>query len=157
MEEIVEYLKNNNKKIATMESCTGGYIVNAITNIPGASYVLEYSSVTYANHFKVKMGVDEKVIDKYTVYSQEVADEMSLSISKFADSNYGIGITGKLLRSDQNNDYGNDDEVFISIYDRDNNSYLKSHIKVIYDKREDNKDLVLQEVIRLLKEKFNLK
>ena len=46
MKEIVEKLREINKTISTMESCTGGYIVNAITNIPGASYVLKYSAVT---------------------------------------------------------------------------------------------------------------
>ena len=151
MEEIVNKLREIGKTIATMESCTGGYIVNSITNIPGASYVLRYSCITYANEFKVKMGVDSKVIDKYSVYSQEVADEMSLNISKFADSDYGIGVTGKLLRADQNNDFGQDNEVYISIYDREKNRYLKSKVTVIYETREENKSLILKEVIKLLK------
>jgi nicotinamide-nucleotide amidase len=151
MEEIVNALRKKNKTISTMESCTGGYIVNSITNIPGASYVLKYSCVTYSNEYKIKMGVDKKVIDKYTVYSQEVADEMSKRIAIFSDSNYGIGITGKLLRKDQNNDNGLDNEVFISIYDKDSNRYIKSRIKVIFDNREDNKKIVCDEVIKLLK------
>lgn len=155
MEEIVNKLRIMKKTIATMESCTGGYIVNAITNIPGASYVLKYSAVTYSNEFKIKMGVDEEIINKYSVYSQEVADQMSLKISEFADSNYGIGITGKLLRADQNNEFGLDNEVFISIYDRDENNYLKSKVKVVYESREENKELVLQEVKKLLLKKIS--
>ena len=155
MEEIVNKLRIMKKTIATMESCTGGYIVNAITNIPGASYVLRYSAVTYSNEFKIKMGVDEEIINKYSVYSQEVADQMSLKISEFADSNYGIGITGKLLRADQNNEFGLDNEVFISIYDRDENNYLKSKVKVVYESREENKELVLQEVKKLLLKKLS--
>lgn len=157
MKEIIEKLKELNKTISTMESCTGGYIVNAITNIPGASYVLEYSAVTYSNEFKVKMGVKKEIIDKYTVYSQEAADEMSYRISKYSNSNYGIGITGKLLRKDQNNDYGKDNQVFISIYDKDNNEYIKSCVEVISDSREENKKIVLDEVNNLLKEKLNIK
>ena len=155
MEEIVNKLRIMKKTIATMESCTGGYIVNAITNIPGASYVLRYSAVTYSNEFKIKMGVDEEIINKYSVYSQEVADQMSLKISEFADSNYGIGITGKLLRADQNNEFGLDNEVFISIYDRDENNYLKSKVKVVCESREENKELVLQEVKKLLLKKLS--
>ena len=155
MEEIVNKLRIMKKTIATMESCTGGYIVNAITNIPGASYVLKYSAVTYSNEFKIKMGVDEEIINKYSVYSQEVADQMSLKISEFADSNYGIGITGKLLRADQNNEFGLDNEVFISIYDRDENNYLKSKVKVVYESREENKELILQEVKKLLLKKLS--
>ena len=155
MEEIVNKLRIMKKTIATMESCTGGYIVNAITNIPGASYVLKYSAVTYSNEFKIKMGVDEEIINKYSVYSQEVADQMSLKISEFADSNYGIGITGKLLRADQNNEFGLDNEVFISIYDRDENNFLKSKVKVVYESREENKELILQEVKKLLLKKLS--
>ena len=155
MEEIVNKLRIMKKTIATMESCTGGYIVNAITNIPGASYVLKYSAVTYSNEFKIKMGVDEEIINKYSVYSQEVADQMSLKISEFADSNYGIGITGKLLRADQNNEFGLDNEVFISIYDRDENNYLKSKVKVVCESREENKELILQEVKKLLLKKLS--
>jgi len=157
MEEIVKKLRVMNKTIATMESCTGGYVVNAITNVPGASYVLRYSAVTYSNEFKIKMGVDEKVIDKYSVYSQEVADQMSLNISLFADSDYGIGITGKLLRADQNNDYGADNEVYISLYDKETKDYYKSKVEVIYKTREENKELVLKEVEKMLKKKLKIK
>lgn len=45
MQEIVELLKQKRKTISTMESCTGGGVVNAITNIEGASEVLEFSAV----------------------------------------------------------------------------------------------------------------
>lgn len=156
MNEIVNKLIEIKKTISTMESCTGGYIVNAITNVPGASDVLKYSAVTYCNDFKIKMGVDEKIIDKYSVYSQEVADEMSLKISRFTSSNYGIGITGKLLKSDKNNSRGNDNEVFISIYCADKNNYIRSSIKVTKDKREDNKNMVLNEVIHLLNDELKI-
>ena len=157
MKKIVEKLKFCNKTVATMESCTGGYIVNAITNIPGASYVLKYSAVTYSNEFKIKMGVDKNLIEKYSVYSQEVADDMSKKISFFADSDFGIGVTGKLLRSDQNNGSGKDNEVFVSIYDRENDTYLKSKVTVVYERREENKELILKEVEKLLKKKLDIK
>ena len=43
---------------------------------------------------------------------------MSYNISKYADSDIGIGITGKLNRADVNNMYGEDNVVFISVYDK---------------------------------------
>lgn len=55
-----------------MGSCTGGGIANAITNIEGASEILKFSAVTYSNEFKIKMGVDEKIIEKYTVLKQQM-------------------------------------------------------------------------------------
>ena len=49
LEQIVKILTNNNQTISTMESCTGGALANAITNIEGASNILKFSAVTYSN------------------------------------------------------------------------------------------------------------
>lgn len=119
MKRVVELLKEKHKTISTMESCTGGGVVNAITNIEGASEVLKFSAVTYSNEYKIEMGVDEKVIEKYSVYSIETAREMSKNIVEFSKSDYGVGVTGKLKRADQNNIRGKDDVVFVSIYDKE--------------------------------------
>lgn len=148
--EIVKKLTNLKKTISTMESCTGGGVANAITNVEGASEVFKYSAVTYSNEFKIKMGVDSKIIDKYSVYSIETARNMALSISKFTDSNYGIGITGKLNRVDKNNPFGEDNIVFISIYDRDSDKYYDSKVEAVRESRILNKELVIEEVKRLL-------
>lgn len=151
MKEIVELLTKQNKTIATMESCTGGGLVNEITNIEGASEVLKYSAVTYSNFFKVKMGVDSKVIDIHTVYSMEVSDEMSRAISLFAESNYGVGITGKLNRVDKRNLTGEDNKVYISIYDRNKDKFYHKEVWVDKKTRASNKSLVIENVIDLLK------
>ena len=63
LDKIVKMLKEKNKYVSTMESCTGGGLVNAITNIPGASEILKFSAVTYSNEFKIKMGVPKETID----------------------------------------------------------------------------------------------
>ena len=150
MKEVIELLTNNNKTIATMESCTGGGVANAITNIEGASEVLRFSAVTYSNEYKIKMGVNEKVIDDYSVYSMETANEMSTNISKFANSNYGVGITGKLNRVDKNNPFGEDNIVFISIYDRDKDTYYNEIVEATEGSRKDNKELVINKIIEVL-------
>ena len=74
MNEVVKQLAELNKTIATMESCSGGAVVNAITNIPGASEVLKFSAVTYANEFKIKMGVDKDLIMK--IVQEELAKQI---------------------------------------------------------------------------------
>ncbi len=147
---IVKKLIDIKKTISTMESCTGGGVANAITNIEGASSILKFSAVTYSNEFKIKMGVSKEVIDKYSVYSIKTAHEMAFNISKYTNSNFGIGITGKLNRADENNNYGEDNEVFISIYNKDNNKYYDSDIKVTEKNRELNKKIVLEEIITSL-------
>ena len=111
MKEIVNKLISLNKTISTMESCTGGAVSNSITNVDGASEAFNFGAVTYSNFFKEKMGVSKEVIDKYSVYSMETAQEMSKNISLFTDSNYGVGVTGKLNRVDKNNKFGDDNLV----------------------------------------------
>lgn len=141
--EIVRILSEKNKTIATMESCTGGGLVNEITNIEGASDVLKYSAVTYSNDYKIKMGVNPQIIKQYSVYSIETAMEMSKVISNYAKSNYGIGITGKLNRIDKNNLYGKNNQVFISIYDSDNNKYYNFNLFVNKNKRNESKNFII--------------
>ena len=150
MKDIILKLTELGKTISTMESCTGGGVVDAITSIEGASEVLKFSAVTYSNEYKIKMGVDSEVIDKYSVYSPEVARDMSKKISEFASSNYGVGITGKLNRVDKNNPFGKDNVVYISIYDRDNNKYYDYNIEVKEKSRTENKLVV----ISLIEEKL---
>ena len=146
MEKIVKLLTDKNKTIATMESCTGGGVANSITNIEGASQVLKFSAVTYCNEYKIKMGVSRDIIDKYSVYSIETARSMSLNISKFANSSYGVGITGKLNRVDKNNLYGDDNKVYVSIYDKEFDKYYDIFIEVTKSSREDNKQMVIDKV-----------
>lgn len=144
---ILELIKRG-ETIATMESCTGGGVANQITNVEGASEVLKYSAVTYSNQYKIKMGVDSDVIDKYSVYSMETAHEMALNISKFANSDFGVGITGKLNRADEANNFGKDNEVFVSIYYKE--KYYDLDISVDRKTRKQNKDVVINEIIILL-------
>mgnify|MGYP004567336111 len=150
MKRVVEKLKKNNKTISSMESCTGGGLANAITNIEGASDVIKFSAVTYSNEYKIKMGVSKEVIDKYSVYSIQTANEMSYNIAKFANSNLGVGITGKLNRVDKNNPYGEDNVVFISIYDKDNDKYYTSKVEATKKSRKENKELVINEIINMI-------
>ena len=152
MKRIIEKLKENNKTISTMESCTGGGVANAITNIEGASEVLKFSAVTYSNEYKIKMGVSSDIIDKYSVYSMETATEMSKNISDFSNSNYGVGITGKLNRIDPNNLYGSDNIVYISIYDKDSDKFYNYSIEVKEQSRKENKDIIINLIIEKLLE-----
>ncbi len=147
LEEIVKILKEKNKYVSTMESCTGGGLVNAITNIPGASEILKFSAVTYSNEFKIKMGVPKETIDTYSVYSMETAIDMSKKISEFTNSNYGIGITGKLNRADINNLSGDDNMVYFSIYNMDTNTNYNDYLRVSKSSRKENKDEVITKIV----------
>lgn len=152
MKELVDLLIEKKKTISTMESCTGGGVANAITNIEGASEILKFSAVTYSNEYKIKMGVSSEVIDKYSVYSEECSIEMSKNISTFAGSDFGVGITGKLNRVDINNPFGEDNQVFISIYDKGNNKFYNEKVEATLGSRKDNKELVINKIIEMMKD-----
>lgn len=147
---IVKLLIKNNKTISIMESCTGGGVANAITNIEGSSEVFKFGAVTYSNEYKIKMGVSRDIIDKYSVYSMKTANEMSKNISLFTNSNYGIGITGKLNRIDKYNPYGKDNIVYISIYDNDNDKYYNSIVEATCIGRRENKELIINKIIIMM-------
>ena len=129
----IRYLKENNKTISTMESCTGGYIANVITNVIGASEVFKLGIVTYSNETKIIMGVSEKIIDKYTVYSKEVAYEMAFEITKKANSDYGIGVTGIINSTNEVS------LVYICIYDANNKKANYYTISADMGERQENK------------------
>ena len=150
MKEIVELLINQNKKIATMESCTGGFIASSITDIEGSSSILNFSAVTYSNEYKIKLGVNEKTIEEYSVYSMNVAREMAKSISDFALSDYGIGITGKINRRDENNLFGDDNKIFYSIYDKENDKFYDYSLTAINDTRFNNKVMIKNDISKSL-------
>ena len=154
MERVVKKLIELNKTISTMESCTGGSIVNEITNIPNASRVIKYSAITYSNEYKIKMGVSEDLINKYSVYSMEVACDMAKVIANYTNSNYGVGVTGKLKKIDVNNLYGADDVVYLSIYDSNNEKYYNTEIRLNFDTRIANKkqiiDTFIEKILNIL-------
>lgn len=159
-DEIVRILKENKETISFMESCTGGFLSSTLTNVEGASSVISFSAVTYSNDAKIKMGVEEDVISTSTVYSMEVAKQMAKAISIFASSTYGVGVTGKLGVSDPSNPYGEDNMVYIGIYDCKRDVYIEQTLTVerkdrIYQK-EDIATLVSFLLLKYLKKGNNL-
>ena len=80
----------------------------------------------------------------------ECANSMSKRIACYADSSYGTGVTGKLNREDVNNNTGDNNRVYISIYDRENDLFINKELVVTKESRLECKDEVLKEVIILL-------
>lgn len=156
VKKIIEILSENNKTISCMESCTGGALASEITSQEGASNILKFSAVTYSNEYKVKLGVDKKIIERYTVYSKETAKEMSKKISDFSNSNIGIGITGKLNRPDENNSFGKDNEVFISVYNSDKKIYIIDSLVVEKNTRKENKNIVVEKTLDMILKQINI-
>ena len=100
-ESVLQKLNNQNLKISFAESCTGGMLVSFLVSVPGASNVLEESYVTYSEDAKKKiLGVKQETLEKYTVYSKEVAIEMVEGLYNASKSNVCVSITGECGNGD---------------------------------------------------------
>lgn len=152
MRDVVNLLIEKKMTIAIMESCTGGFVASSITDIDGSSSVLKFSAVTYSNEYKIKMGVSKEVIDKYSVYSMNVAREMAKKISNFANSDIGVGITGKINRIDENNLFGDDNKIYYAIYDKNSDKYYEYELIAINDTRLNNKKYIMENISKSLLE-----
>ena len=81
--------------IATVESCTGGMISAAITDIAGGSQVLDRGFVTYSNAAKMDMlGVSADTLDAYGAVSEQVAAEMAAGALKHSNATLSVSVTG---------------------------------------------------------------
>ncbi len=94
-EQLVDKLIEKNFHISFAESCTGGLCCGILVNVTNASKVLDMSFVTYANEAKIKLlGVSADTILSNGVVSEEVAFEMAQGVSRLAESEVGVGVTG---------------------------------------------------------------
>ncbi|MCX8173034.1 MAG: CinA family protein [Thermoplasmata archaeon] len=95
IEEVSELLKRKKLKIAVAESCTGGAISDAFTNISGASQFFVAGIVAYSRIAKEELlGVAPGTLEKYGAVSAEVATEMCLNIKKLTGADIGVSTTG---------------------------------------------------------------
>jgi nicotinamide-nucleotide amidase len=85
----------HNATVASVESCTGGGVAYAFTEVPGSSAWFEQSWVTYSNEAKHKMvGVQLVTLNNYGAVSEEVVIEMAQGGAKLANADYCVAISG---------------------------------------------------------------
>jgi nicotinamide-nucleotide amidase len=92
---VVKLLTQRRKTLALAESCTGGYVANRITDVPGASAVFACGLVTYANGAKeALLGVRAETLARHGAVSEPVAREMAEGARTRYGTDYAIAITG---------------------------------------------------------------
>ena len=92
---IVRLLSERKETLALAESCTGGFISNRITNVPGASAVLLAALVTYSNEAKQSfLGVKPETLAQHGAVSEAVAREMAEGARKRTGADHAIAVTG---------------------------------------------------------------
>ncbi|MFY1711098.1 CinA family protein [Tritonibacter mobilis] len=81
--------------LATAESCTGGMIAAALTDIPGSSAVVDRGFVTYSNAAKMQMlGVSAQTLDDFGAVSEETARDMAEGALRAAGTTFAVSVTG---------------------------------------------------------------
>lgn len=96
IEKVVgELLLKKGEKVATAESCTGGYIAHLITSVPGSSNYFPGSVISYSNEVKIKE-LDVKPIDiyKHGAVSQQVVEQMAIGVRQKMKSDFGLATSG---------------------------------------------------------------
>jgi len=92
---IVRLLTERKQTLALAESCTGGFIANRITNVSGASAVLQAGLVTYSNDAKQSfLGVNPHTLKAHGAVSEAVAREMAEGARRSTGAHYAISVTG---------------------------------------------------------------
>lgn len=93
--EILRTAGDRGKMLTTAESCTGGMIAAALTDLPGSSAVFERGFVTYSNEAKCDMlGVSKATIDKFGAVSEQVASEMARGALENSEADIALSVTG---------------------------------------------------------------
>ena len=92
---LLELCRARGLKIATAESCTGGLVAGALTEIPGSSDVVDRGFVTYSNEAKREMlGVTALTLETSGAVSRETAEEMAQGALAHSQADLAVSITG---------------------------------------------------------------
>lgn len=92
---LVEGLAERGQWIATAESCSGGLLAAAITDIPGSSEVFGYGLVTYSNVAKMRLlGVDEQTLLEHGAVSEQTARAMVNGLLRLSGADIALATTG---------------------------------------------------------------
>lgn len=93
--QIIDLLAERKQTLVTAESCTGGMIAAALTDIPGASSAFYGGYVTYANAAKSRMiHVQARLIRDYGAVSNQVARAMADGARNTAHADFAVAVTG---------------------------------------------------------------
>jgi nicotinamide-nucleotide amidase len=92
---LLDLCRSRRLTVATAESCTGGLVAGALTDIPGSSDVIDRGFVTYSNEAKRAMlGVDAATLANFGAVSKETVTQMAVGALERAGVDLAVAITG---------------------------------------------------------------
>ena len=94
-EKILALLKFNNFNLCSVESCSGGGVAKALTNVPGCSEVFVGGVIAYSNEIKIRLvGVNADIIENFGAVSEETVIEMADNMANIFETDFCIASTG---------------------------------------------------------------
>lgn len=95
LERLAEGLVRRNKRVTTAESCTGGGVACAMTDMAGSSRWFERGFVCYSNEAKTEqLSVPAETIARFGAVSEEVAAAMATGALRHSRADFGVAVTG---------------------------------------------------------------
>ncbi len=92
---VVDELASSARAVSTAESCTGGWIAKALTDISGASAVFHYGFVSYSNGAKESiLGVELQTLEDHGAVSEPVVTEMAEGSLHLSGADIGVAVSG---------------------------------------------------------------
>jgi nicotinamide-nucleotide amidase len=92
---VVGELLASGKMLATAESCTGGWISKAVTDVPGSSGCFAYGMVSYSNGAKESLlGVNSVVLQEHGAVSEETVREMAKGALRLSGADLAVAVSG---------------------------------------------------------------
>lgn len=93
--ELVRRLAARGATVAAAESCTGGWIAKAITDVAGSSAVFGFGIVSYSNAAKISLlGVKAETLEKHGAVSEAVVREMAAGALDASGADYAVAVSG---------------------------------------------------------------
>ena len=153
-EEIINYMREKNLTLGTVESATGGLIAHLITNVPGSSDVFQGSIVAYSNEVKKKIvGVRESTLKEYGAVSAQVAIAMAKEGRKVLGVDICLADTGIAGPS------GATTEKPVGLFylglSHKESSFTRKHL--FNGTREENKQLAAQAALKWVREYLKIR
>ncbi|MDD7347090.1 MAG: competence/damage-inducible protein A [Clostridiales bacterium] len=137
-EVLVKELNEKNLQLSSAESCTGGLFAGRITGVAGASKVFGRGYVTYSIESKVEdLGVDNLLIEKYSVVSGEVASEMAVKALEKSGSDVAVSVTGVAGPSDEGDIPAG--KIYLGISWKDDRGNVKTKVQLMNSGRHDRR------------------
>ena len=94
-QQVGERLRRSGRSLAVAESCTGGLLGAALTDVPGSSTYFLGGVISYADRVKVEqLGVPEATLRQHGAVSEQVAAAMASGVQRLLRADVGVSITG---------------------------------------------------------------